>query len=283
MPLLRAYVALSRLRTLQGDTEGAGQYWQLAEQLERMSKLQGRSTVLSVARVRRWLEQGNLDAVEAWAAENTLGPDDDYGYHREAYYLMLARYLIARGNSVDQALTLLRRMVERAETSRRHGSLIRALIVQALAFHAGNNSQSAVDSLARALTLADQEQPLRVFADEGPVIGPLLEKVLEMQRRGQVPFPFSSSYAARLLTLIGKRGPAPVPVRRTGGHHADALSMRELEVLRLLADGLESNEIAERLVIAVDTARKHIKNIYSKLDVHSRWEAIKHAQAHQLL
>jgi len=56
-----------------------------------------------------------------------------------------------------------------------------------------------------------------------------------------------------------------------------------LEVLRLLAEGLESNEIAERLVIAVDTARKHIKNIYSKLGVHSCWEAIKHAEAYRLL
>lgn len=283
MPLLRAYVALSRLRTLQGETEGAGQYWRLAEQLERMSRLQGRSTVLSVARVRRWLEQGNLDAVEAWAAENALGPDDEFGYHREEYYLMLARYYIARGNRVDKALYLLERMVERAETSRRHGSLIRALIVQALAFHAGNDSQNAVESLARALSLAEQEQPLRVFADEGPAIAPLLERVLELQRRGQVRFSFSSSYATRLLAMMGKRSYTPVPVRRTGGHLADVLSMRELEVLRLLADGLESSEIAERLVIAVDTARKHIKNIYSKLDVHSRWEAIKHAQAHHLL
>lgn len=283
MPLLRAYVALSRLRTLQGDTESAGQYWQLAEQLERMSRLQGRSTFLSVARVRRWLEQGKLDAVEAWAAENTLDLDDEFGYHREEYYLMLSRYYIARGNRVDKALYLLERMVERAETSRRHGSLIRALIVQALAFHAGNDSPRAVHSLARALSLAEPEMPVRVFADEGHAIALLLERILDMQRKGQLARPISSGYATRLLTTMGKRSHTPVPARRTGGHIADALSMRELEVLRLLADGLESNEIAERLVIAVDTARKHIKNIYSKLDVHSRWEAIKHAEANHLL
>ena len=82
---------------------------------------------------------------------------------------------------------------------------------------------------------------------------------------------------------MGKNSPSPAPTRRIVGHLADALSTRELEVLRLLADGLESNEIAERLVIAVDTARKHIKNIYSKLDVHSRWEAIKHAEEYGLL
>ncbi|MBK8137379.1 MAG: hypothetical protein IPK52_16450 [Chloroflexi bacterium] len=138
-------------------------------------------------------------------------------------------------------------------------------------------------SLARALSLAEPEMPVRVFADEGHAIALLLERILDMQRKGQLARPISSGYATRLLTTMGKRSHTPVPARRTGGHIADAPSMRELEVLRLLADGLESNEIAERLVIAVDTARKHIKNIYSKLDVHSRWEAIKHAEANHLL
>ena len=85
------------------------------------------------------------------------------------------------------------------------------------------------------------------------------------------------------MIALGKPVKSPTPIRRAVGHRADTLSERELEVLRLLADGLESNEIAEQLFIAVDTARKHIKNIYSKLDVHSRWEAIKHAETLSLL
>ncbi len=283
LALLRAYVTLSHLKTLQGDTEGAEYYWQLAEQLERMSKLQGRATLLSISRARRWLEQGNLEAVEGWAAENRLGLDDEFSYHREAYYLMLARLYLAKGNMADKALYLLARMVKRAEDSQRNGSLIRALILQAVAFHADKDNQNAVESLARALVLAGAEQPLRVFADEGQLIAPLLEKVLDMQRKGQLALPISSEYVARLLTTMGKNTPSPAPKRRAQGHLADALSTRELEVLRLLADGLESGEIAERLYIAVDTARTHIKNIYSKLDVHSRWEAIKRAEAYSLL
>jgi len=286
LALLRAYVALWRLKTTQRDTEGAEYYWQLAEQLERMSKLQGRATLLSISRARRWLEQGNLEAVERWAAENRLGPEDEFSYHREAYYLMLARLYIARGNRADKALYLLEHMVKRAEVSQRNGSLIRALILQAVAFHADNDSQKAAESLARALSLAEPEQPLRVFADEGHPIALLLEKTLDMQRKAQLTLPISSEYVARLLTAMGKRRlsqMAHTPTRHTVGHLADALTPRELEVLRLLADGLESNEIAERLIIAVDTARKHIKNIYSKLDVHSRWEAIKHAETYSLL
>ena len=281
--LLRNYVALSRLKTLQGDTEGAAHYWQLAEQLERMSKLQGRSALLSVFRARRWLEQGDLAALEGWAAENQLGLDDEYSYERENYYLALARLFIARGDVADKALYLLDRMVKRAEASQRNGSLIRTLILQAVACNAGGDRPKAVESLVRALSLAEQEQPLRVFADEGQSIALLLEKILDLLRKGQLALPISSEYVARLLTTMEKSNPRPIPPSRPVGHLADALSARELEVLRLLADGLESNEIAERLVIAVDTARKHIKNIYSKLDVHSRWEAIKHAEAYDLL
>jgi LuxR family maltose regulon positive regulatory protein len=283
LALLRAYVALSRLKTLQGDMEAAEFYWQLAEQLERMSKLQGRATLLSISRARRWLAQGNLEAVEGWAAENRLEPDDEFSYHRESHYLMLARLYIAKGNMADKALYLLERMVKRAEDSQRNGSLIRALILQAVAFYADHKSQKATESLVRALGLAEPEQPLRVFADEGHPVALLLEKVLDMQRKGHLAVPMSSEYVARLLTAMGKRNLSFIPPRRVVGHLADELSPRELEVLRLLADGLESSEIAERLFIAVDTARKHIKNIYSKLGVHSRWEAIKHAEAYSLL
>lgn len=281
--LLRAYIALSRLKSHQGDTEAAGHYWQLAEQLERMGKLRGRATLLSVSRARRWLAEGNLAAVEAWAAENRLGIDDEFTYHREGHYLTLARFYIAGGDTRDKALYLLEHMVKRAEVAQRHGSLIRALILQSIAFAASDEQPKAIASVTRALSLAEAEQPIRVFVDEGQAIVPLLKNILDLQRKGELASPISSAYISDLLMALGKHRPSQTISRRPSTHRADALSERELEVLTLLADGLESNEIAERLVIAVDTARKHIKNIYAKLDVHSRWEAIKAAEAYNLL
>jgi LuxR family maltose regulon positive regulatory protein len=63
----------------------------------------------------------------------------------------------------------------------------------------------------------------------------------------------------------------------------DPLSDREIEVLRLLAANLTSPEIATELTVAVSTVRSHMKNIYSKLDAHSRYEAVVRAQELQLL
>ncbi|MBK9121903.1 MAG: hypothetical protein IPM16_02090 [Chloroflexi bacterium] len=283
MALLRAYVGLSRLKTLQGDLVGAGEFWELAEQLERMSKLQGRSTQLSIARARRLLEQGDYSALDKWAAENQLGADDAIGYDREGYYLMLARLYSAVGTKIDSALHLLERLVKQAEGSRRAGSMIRALVLQAVAYDIANDRQSAVESLVRALVLAEPDQPVRVFVDEGPSVARLLEAVIDLQRNGRLQPSVSTDYISRLLAATAKRSQPPAVSRRPVGHVHDALSLREVEVLRLLADGLDSNEVAERLVIAVDTARKHIKNIYSKLGVHSRWEALKHAETHRLL
>jgi LuxR family transcriptional regulator, maltose regulon positive regulatory protein len=282
LALLRTYVALSRLKTYQSDDEGAEHFFRQAEQLERMSRLQGRVSALTVYRARRWLAGGNLDAVERWVAENRLSVDDDFSYHREAHYLTLARLYIAGGDRLDAALHLLNHMVQWAESSQRTGSLIRALILRAIALDAVGDHHAAVESLAHALSLAEPEQPVRVFADEGQPVATLLEKALAMQRKGQLAWRVSPEYAARLLAALGQYS-APTPVRRSVLPLGDALTERELEVLCLLADGLESGEIAERLVIAVETARKHIKNIYSKLDVHSRWEAIKRADELALL
>jgi LuxR family transcriptional regulator, maltose regulon positive regulatory protein len=281
--LLRAYLALSRLKSYVGDVVAAGHYWQLAEQLERMSKLRGRATLLSVSRARRWLAEGNLEAVEAWAAENHLGIDDEFTYHRESHYHILARFYLARRATRDKSLYLLERLVKQSEISHRNGSLIRALILQALALDLSDSRPKAIASLTWALTLADAEQPIRVFVDEGQAIAPLLKNILDLQRKGEVASSISSAYINKLLLAFGKPSSSPTTNRRPVGHRADTLSERELEVLTLLADGLESNEIAERLIIAVDTARKHIKNIYSKLGVHSRWEAIKAAEAYSLL
>jgi ATP/maltotriose-dependent transcriptional regulator MalT len=66
-------------------------------------------------------------------------------------------------------------------------------------------------------------------------------------------------------------------------HRADALSERELEVLRLAADGLSNREIAVRLVVTVGTVKKHLNNIFGKLGVERRTQAIERARELQLI
>jgi DNA-binding NarL/FixJ family response regulator len=90
----------------------------------------------------------------------------------------------------------------------------------------------------------------------------IVESIKELNQGGS---PMSSNIARKLLTLF---------VHEKTKTKKEALSDRENEVLQLLADGLLYKEIAERLFIGHGTVRQHIHNIYEKLHVHNRTEAV---------
>ena len=103
----------------------------------------------------------------------------------------------------------------------------------------------------------------------------MLRLLRQVESRGVSP-----DYVNRLLSAFGDtadRVPPTVPSL------AEPLSERELEILRLIVAGLTPQEIADQLVIAVGTVRTHLKNIYSKLDVHSRLQAAERARSLKLL
>ena len=85
-----------------------------------------------------------------------------------------------------------------------------------------------------------------------------------------------------LLTLVHERLTATAE-RENGDDPRAVLSRRELEVLRLLATGLNTRAAAERLHVSPATVRNHVQNLFAKLDVHSRLEAVAYASRHRLL
>jgi LuxR family maltose regulon positive regulatory protein len=97
----------------------------------------------------------------------------------------------------------------------------------------------------------------------------------QAESRGVAP-----DYVGQLLAAFGE---AAFRVAPTAQLLPEPLSERELEILRLVAAGLTTQEIAEELVIAVGTVRTHLKNIYGKLDAHSRVQAVERARALNLL
>ena len=96
-------------------------------------------------------------------------------------------------------------------------------------------------------------------------------------------------YVSRLLaamepgTAFEELPPTPLPARPPAHPLIDPLTDRELEVLRLLSTDLSGPEIAEELIVSLNTVKTHIKRIYGKLDAHSRYEAVERAQELNLL
>jgi LuxR family transcriptional regulator, maltose regulon positive regulatory protein len=157
--------------------------------------------------------------------------------------------------------------------------IIEIFILQALALHEQGNPELAMLSLERALLLAGPEGYVRIFVDEG---GRMRELLRQAVRRGA-----SVNYARQLINILDasikpkllKRPAAPgAPLAPLG----DALTRREVEILKLLASGHSVPEIAGELCIATSTLRTHIRNIYDKLGVHSRIEAVALSREMQL-
>jgi LuxR family maltose regulon positive regulatory protein len=165
------------------------------------------------------------------------------------------------------------------------GSVIEILVVQALAHQAQGNTSLALALLERALALAEPEGYVRIFVDEGEAMRLLIEK---QSRKRDHPL---SGYADKLLAVFTQPAAAPKSaithqksdgiepeVRPAKNMLVEPLSERELEVLKLLRSELSGPEIAQRLIVSLNTLRTHTKNIYNKLGVNNRRAAVCRAE-----
>lgn len=263
-----------------GDADGARQAIRKGRQVA-TSLSSWLEAQVAAQEARLWLEWGNVTLAWAWAQESGLRPDDAFRYADEDLYFTLARVLIARGEHakhptlVLKGLDLLQRLLDMAQGSGATGRVIKVQVARALGLQALGEDVAALESLAEALVLAQPEGYLRTFLDGGV---PLRQLIEEAAAGG-----IAQDYAAQLLLAFDvgvETGSAPVP---SPPELAEPLSERELQVLRLLRTDLTSSDIANRLFISTNTARTHIKNVYGKLDVHRRDEAVQRAQELGLL
>jgi LuxR family maltose regulon positive regulatory protein len=272
------YVTLARVQQVLGDIDGALDMLRDARTLVPRESTTWYNTELATCQARLWVMQGDLEMAARWIRTRGVSADDEVTYKHEPEHLTLARLLIAQGRrdgddrQLHDAGRLLGRLLQAAQSAGRIGSAIEILALRALALHAQGDTAKALIPLERALSLAKPEGYVRVFADEGP---PMAELLHHAASRGLMP-----DYMRTLLAAFGSistLSPSEAPVL------AEPLSDREVEVLQLLATRLSSQEIASELSISVHTARTHIRNIYGKLDVHSRAEAAERARALKLI
>ena len=230
-------------------------------------------------RARLLLAQGDVAAAARWTHETGLRADDEPHYPREPGYLVLARVLLAQERPAE-ALALLDRLHAAAAAQDRTGSLIEIGALRALALAACGHDADAVNVLADALTLACPRGYVRVFADEGPSMAALLGRLIAAQRADQTATRVPLAFLARLQRAFGSACPVPGtrPARAAVPGLIDPLTGRELEVLRLVAAGRSNQDIAQELVVTLDTVKKHVSHILSKLGGSNRTEAVTRAR-----
>jgi len=283
---LGAHLMLARVRQAQGDADAAMTAIHEALRLAQKYDITDvDDAVVYAHRARLFLARGDVAAAAAWSQDCGLDAKLQAGelaadlahpslpyYVREIECTTLARVYLAQGKG-EQALAVLRPLLANVERMGRTGSEIEILALEALALQAVGQATPALTALSRALSLAEPEGYVRVFADEGAPMARLLQLAAE---QGIYP-----AYAARLLDVLGAARPERERVARGG--LPEPLTDRELEVLRLLAAGLSNREIADELVITENTVRSHCKSIFGKLGAHKRWEAAHRAQEFGLI
>jgi len=257
---------LARLKLAQGDTGAALLTLEHADLLAQSGDVPGRTQARLVdLRIQFALRSAELDKAELIASQLT----EHFDCHPFYRFLGLtqARLLLAAGQR-RPAAELLAAAVETARENDWGYGLVAALALQAIA---QESTSAGLECLQQALSLAQPHGYLRTFADLGDPLLPLLQ---EAAQRALMP-----AYIGKIISAMKSKGPLVVGTAKL----VEPLSVRELEVLRLLVAGLSNRQIAAKLVISLGTVKTHVHNIYGKLEVSSRSQAILRAAELELV
>jgi LuxR family maltose regulon positive regulatory protein len=259
-------VFLARLKLAHGDVLGATAVLDEAEAFVRQHNFMFRMPDIAAAQALILLRQDNLTAAANLAQTHELP-------------LSQARVHLAQGDT-SAAMAVLELLRRQAEAKGWQDERLKAMVLQAVALHAYGEKDKAVQLLGEALALAAPGGFIRLFVDEGL---PMAQLISEAGVHGIMP-----DYVSRLLEAFETEqmkdaGETPILTASDSQPLIEPLSPRELEVLQLVAQGLSNREISERLFLALSTVKTHNRNIFGKLQVNRRTEAIVRARELGLL
>ena len=253
-------LVLARLQLAQGDVTGAIQSLAQTEQSVRERDFMVWMPEVAAVQVLAAIQHGDLDRAENLALT----------YHLP---LSLARVHLGRGDA-SAARRVLGPLRDQMEAKGWEDDRLRVIILQSLAHHALGEHDTAVQLLGDALALAEPEGFIRLFVDEGPPMASLLEIASAQGIRPGFTSRLLAAFPSPATTL----DPMPSIVAQAPSQSLiEPLSPRELEVLRLIAQGLSNHDISNRLFLALSTVKGHNRVIFSKLDVQRRTEAVARA------
>ena len=278
-PVLYARTTAAQVLLAAGDTRAA------IEQMEEVRAFAPSprfSSFFSSVKLKIYCRTGDLEAAADVVRDRELSPDAAVDRDNEEEMTAYARCLVAGGDYGDAA-QVLSTVLPIVRGGGRVQHEIHALVLQALAHEQSDERALALESLGRATMLGEPGRFNRTFTGEASVIAGLLEALADAVRRGRGPAEAGSlSYLAYLLTAVVVE-PVTASAHPAAAGLAEPLTVREVEVLRLVAAGLRNQEIADHLFISLSTVKRHIANAYGKLGVSHRTEAVARANELDLL
>lgn len=280
-PLQPAFLIQGLLRQAQGDRQGAREAIAKGQSL---SQAGGGSleSILGLAgfQVRLSLQLGELERAQQWARGEQL--PGDWSFENLPFVLyeiqqsLLARVYLSSGEMV-KVFAIYEHMCTPARDGGRLARVIELSLVCALALQAVGREREAFEMFQDCLDLAEPGGYLRLFLEAGESVRSLLEQAAA---RGH-----KAGYVAGLLSALGR---PPADIREAAAvvrpqALVEQLTIRELEVLRMICEGCSNQQIAGALGVSVNTIKKHTSNIYGKLGVRNRAQAVIRAREIELI
>ena len=285
---MRGYSALARLRSIQGDWAGMLDSTKILEEKWQEGAIYAQSLR------HRWsvhdpvANKTNLEEAHHWITQAgvrfSILPDIDsvdlvsrihFQTCLSAAHILTRLAIRTPGvYSLLDVHNYLARQEKFAEAHELFGWLIEIWIARALMYHVERKSEDAHRMIQLALRASTPRGYFRIFLDEADLMRPLLESVKPRLKDNEL-----STFVKRLLEAMPGESAKVKPILA----HEELLSDRELEVLRLLAGGQSYKEIGQQLFLSLNTVQFHVKNIYSKLQVNKRMQAIEKARELKLI
>jgi len=284
--LIESYICLARYRNALKNWEGVWEALNKAEQILMENQVDPWYLGwLTECWVCYWLSVDDLAAAVSQVEKSGLTVAGALSYHHDLHHTSLARVLIAQsvrnpsGPYLDQAGKLLDRLQRAAEKADWVHETVKILFLRSLMYWAAEEKDQSIEALIRSLTLAEPGGYVRMFIDEGLPVEDLLSYLLAQNETEKGESSHIRKYAEKLLrNLRNERQEFLPPESSRVLSPIEPLSDREMEVLHFLNTQLSSTEIAQELSISANTVRFHIKNIYGKMNVNRRADAVQLAK-----
>lgn len=274
------FLMKARLLVSQGETDKALDALREAEK-HRFRSPMPEPVSLDAFRIRIYLMQGKIQSALQWLEERRWS-EEEISYLNEHLHITMVRILIEefRHYQRDESLVSARHMLEllyrEALKGGRTGSILEILLLKAKIKNSTGHKKSAVESMRDAVLLAEPEGYVQVFAEEGDSIFPLLSHSDVIKT--------ASGFVNKLLSRMAGQNEGVSSNRPQGCPVlAETLTEREREILQLIAQGLSNHEICNRLFLAISTVKGYNQNLFSKLQVKNRTEAVARARELRLI
>lgn len=269
-----------------GNASRAQEALQTAESLINREQFGTHVGSVLETRVLYWLVAGNMDATRHWAKHVVFSPET-WDSSRKGELFMLARVYVAQ-HQYQEALAMLEHYRPYLDSPGDIVATIEFLSLYTIALDSVGHHASARTTLIELLALTESEGQVRVFLNAGERMRQVLQQLYNAVSTKEYPLSHRSvthigklldAFAAQNQTSNHALNTREQPLTSTMGMPQERLTPREQDVLRLIVAGRSNSEIASELVISLATVKKHVGNIFAKLGVLSRAQAIVQSRA----